>query len=60
MQELILDEQLLSGTTLTAVTLPDGTQAFMANNSNNDGQGDIGLDRNMYKMLFLSIWNAQL
>ncbi|XP_078049188.1 uncharacterized protein LOC144476312 isoform X1 [Augochlora pura] len=36
MQELILDEQLLSGTTLTAVTLPDGTQAFMANNSNND------------------------
>ncbi|XP_076641714.1 uncharacterized protein LOC143352777 isoform X2 [Halictus rubicundus] len=35
-QELILDEQLLSGTTLTAVTLPDGTQAFMANDSNND------------------------
>lgn len=37
-EELTLDEQLLgSGATLTAVTLPDGTQAFVANTFNNDG-----------------------
>lgn len=37
-EELTLDEHLLSGgTTLTAVTLPDGTQAFVTNNLNNDG-----------------------
>ncbi|XP_012264346.2 zinc finger protein 76-like [Athalia rosae] len=30
-QELILDDQLL-GTTLTAITLPDGTQAFVTDN----------------------------
>lgn len=37
-EELTLDEHLLSGgTTLTAVTLPDGTQAFVTNNFNNDG-----------------------
>ncbi|KOX69799.1 Zinc finger protein 76 [Melipona quadrifasciata] len=36
-EELTLDEHLLSGgTTLTAVTLPDGTQAFVTNNLNND------------------------
>lgn len=35
---LTLDEHLLSdGTTLTAVTLPDGTQAFVANNFNDNG-----------------------
>lgn len=32
-EELTLNEQLLAGgTTLTAITLPDGTQAFVANN----------------------------
>lgn len=37
-EELMLDEHLLSGgTTLTAVTLSDGTQAFVANNFN-DGE----------------------
>ncbi|XP_076176335.1 uncharacterized protein LOC143151247 isoform X2 [Ptiloglossa arizonensis] len=35
-EELILDEQLLGGTTLTAVTLLDGTQAFVANNFNDN------------------------
>ncbi|CAK9825675.1 Zinc finger protein 76 [Anthophora retusa] len=48
-EQLTLDEQLLGsdgggsgssggsgGTTLTAVTLPDGTQAFVANNLNDD------------------------
>lgn len=35
---LTLDEHLLSdGTTLTAVTLPDGTQAFVANNFSENG-----------------------
>lgn len=34
-QELILDDQLL-GTTLTAITLPDGTQAFVTNNFEDD------------------------
>ncbi|XP_066590287.1 zinc finger protein 76-like [Prorops nasuta] len=34
-QELILDDQLL-GTTLTAITLPDGTQAFVTNNLEDD------------------------
>ncbi|KAK1117964.1 hypothetical protein K0M31_015627 [Melipona bicolor] len=42
-EELTLDEHLLSGgTTLTAVTLPDGTQAFVTNNLNND---DMDLKR---------------
>lgn len=37
-EELTLDEHLLSGgTTLTAVTLPDGTQAFVTNNFNDHG-----------------------
>ncbi|KAG7207145.1 hypothetical protein KM043_001017 [Ampulex compressa] len=36
MQELILDEQLL-GAMLTAVTLPDGTQAFVTNHLGDDG-----------------------
>lgn len=35
-QELILDDQLL-GTTLTAITLPDGTQAFVTENFEDDG-----------------------
>lgn len=35
-QELVLDEQLL-GTTLTAITLPDGTQAYLTNNLSDDG-----------------------
>lgn len=35
-QELILDDQLL-GTMVTAITLPDGTQAFVTNNL-----GDVG------------------
>ncbi|XP_076398026.1 uncharacterized protein LOC100880185 isoform X5 [Megachile rotundata] len=35
-EDLMLDEQLLDGTTLTAVTLPDGTQAFVANNFNDN------------------------
>lgn len=35
-QELVLDEQLL-GTTLTAITLPDGTQAYLTNNFSDDG-----------------------
>lgn len=40
---LTLDEHLLSdGTTLTAVTLPDGTQAFVANNFNDN---DMDLKR---------------
>ncbi|KAF7405983.1 hypothetical protein HZH68_005352 [Vespula germanica] len=34
-QELVLDEQLL-GTTLTAITLPDGTQAYLTNNFSDD------------------------
>ncbi|XP_033192576.1 uncharacterized protein LOC117158108 isoform X1 [Bombus vancouverensis nearcticus] len=42
-EELTLDEHLLSGgTTLTAVTLPDGTQAFVTNNFNDD---DMNLKR---------------
>lgn len=36
MQELLLDDQLL-GTMLTAITLPDGTQAFVTNNLNDRG-----------------------
>lgn len=35
-QELILDDQLL-GTMVTAITLPDGTQAFVTNNFSNIG-----------------------
>lgn len=36
-EELTLDEPLLGpGTTLTAITLPDGTQAFVANHFNDD------------------------
>ncbi|XP_076237778.1 uncharacterized protein LOC143181266 [Calliopsis andreniformis] len=35
-EELILDEHSFGGTTLTAVTLPDGTQAFFANNFNDN------------------------
>ena len=47
--ELTLDQQLLGGTTLTAVTLPDGTQAFVANNFNDDeaeskGQATLELE----------------
>lgn len=43
--ELTLDEQLLGGTTLTAVTLPDGTQAFVANNFNDNGQALLRKDK---------------
>jgi len=35
-QELILDDQLL-GTMVTAITLPDGTQAFVTNNLSDIG-----------------------
>lgn len=35
-QELLLDDQLL-GTMVTAITLPDGTQAFVTNNLNDIG-----------------------
>ncbi|KAI4494414.1 hypothetical protein M0802_008906 [Mischocyttarus mexicanus] len=45
-QELILDEQLL-GTTLTAITLPDGTQAYLTNNFSDDESplnGDTALE----------------
>nr|XP_034189215.1 zinc finger protein 76-like isoform X3 [Osmia lignaria] len=33
-EDLMLDKQLLDGATLTAVTLADGTEAFVANNFN--------------------------
>ncbi|XP_029034195.1 zinc finger protein 76-like isoform X3 [Osmia bicornis bicornis] len=33
-EDLMLDQQLLDGATLTAVTLADGTEAFVANNFN--------------------------
>ncbi|KAK2587468.1 hypothetical protein KPH14_003172 [Odynerus spinipes] len=45
-QELVLDEQLL-GTTLTAITLPDGTQAYLTNNFSGDESplnGDAALE----------------
>lgn len=35
-REVIVDDKLL-GATLTAITLPDGTQAFVANNLDGDG-----------------------
>lgn len=35
-QELLLDDQLL-GTIVTAITLPDGTQAFVMNNFSDVG-----------------------
>ncbi|XP_076620205.1 uncharacterized protein LOC143341277 isoform X1 [Colletes latitarsis] len=41
-EELILDEQLLGGTTLTAVTLLDGTQAFVANTFNDSEMDSKG------------------
>lgn len=37
-EEVILDEHSFADTTLTAVTLLDGTQAFVANNLKSDGQ----------------------
>lgn len=35
-QELVLGEQIL-GTTLTSITLPDGSQAFIAENLQENG-----------------------
>ena len=53
-EELTLDEHLLSGgTTLTAVTLPDGTQAFVTNNFNDD-------DMNLKKANNNSNWKVEI
>lgn len=47
-QGIILDDHPLLGTTLTAITLPDGTQAFVANNTesslNNEKDSPLNLE----------------
>lgn len=48
-EEFVLDEHLLNGATLTAITLSDGTQAFVANNFVDDegssrGQATLQLE----------------
>ena len=47
-QELVLDDQSL-GTTLTAITLPDGSQAFVTGHIQGNGLYSI---RSYFKIIF--------